>query len=163
VDLSGQMRLVVRERGRVVDQREVANVMTTTGYTVLVQAMLWSAAADQNGILGLNLTPMLMAPVYGAVGAGTAPVSSSDTQLQSEFATSGRQPLYSGTSDSSSFTLSFYFPTTTANWTVGEGGIFLQATPTVNSGSMLDHALITPTVSKLSTQTMTLSVQISFS
>jgi hypothetical protein len=160
----GHMRLEVREvDGSLVDVREARNVMCTAGYLVLVQAMLWSAAADQNGNLGLDLTPTVMAPVYGAIGAGTAPVATTDLQLQSEFAVSGRQVLYAGTSSGPQLTLNFFFPTTLINWTIGEAGIFLQGTNVANAGALLDHALILPTVSKLLSQTLTLAVAITWS
>lgn len=159
--ITGSMVLTVfNEDGSVDTETHVNNVMCDTGYAVLATAILWSATIDQNGNLGLSLTPSYCAPMYGAVGTGSSTVSNLDKQLQSEL---GRGTVYSGTTNGSSVTFNFFFGLTLVNWTIAEAGIFLQATGDPNSGALLDHALINPAVSKTTVQTATLAVTLAFS
>jgi len=146
--------------GTLVDERTCPNIMCTTGYGILAQALAWSLALDQNATLGILLTPTYGAPAWGAVGSGVGNVTTADTVLFSEL---GRSTVYSATTNGSAFTLLFFFGTTTSNWTIAEAGVFLQATSTGGSGSLLDHVLISPTVSKTTSQTATLSLTFTMS
>lgn len=148
------------EDGSLADERTVDNIMCTAGYIILVQAMAWSMAIDQNQTLGILLTPQYAAPVFGAVGSSTGNPSAADTQLYAEL---GRSTLYSVSTNSTSITLGFFFGTSVSTWTITEAGIFVSGTTTVNSGSLLDHALVSPPVSKSAAQTATLSIVLTFS
>lgn len=165
----GRFRIeVFNPDGEMVDFREANNIMCVAGYSVLAAAVGWSCALDQNSNLGVLLSPTYCAPVYGAVGSGTnITVTSADTALATEL---GRSVVYSSTSSSTppgppyaNTTLGFFLGTSGSNWTISEAGVFLQATSTAGSGSLLNHAVISPSVSKLSSQTATLSVQFQFS
>ncbi len=135
--------------GTLVDKRVNHNVMCSAGYAVLVQALAWSLALDQNATLGIALIPTYGAPTYGAVGAGVGSVSILDIGLFSEL---GRSTVYSATTNGSTFTLLFFFGTTSANWSIAEAGVFL-----------LDHISVSPSVSKTTSQTATLSLTFTMS
>ncbi len=146
--------------GTLVDKRVNHNVMCSAGYAVLVQALAWSLALDQNATLGIALIPTYGAPTYGAVGAGVGSVSILDIGLFSEL---GRSTVYSATTNGSTFTLLFFFGTTSANWSIAEAGVFLNGTTTASSGALLDHISVSPSVSKTTSQTATLSLTFTMS
>lgn len=149
--------------GALADHSESDNLMCQAGYLIIPQALAWSFALDQNLNLGIELAPTYCAPVYGAVGSGITTPTSSDVVLTTELQRSVVYSVTTTTGPPPTLVVNFFYGTSGSNWTISEAGIFLQATSVAGSGSLLDHALISPTVSKLTTQTATLSITFSFS
>jgi hypothetical protein len=158
MSLNGRLKITVvdPESGEVVDEREGYNVVCTTGWTVLAQAMVWSGIQDQALNLGIT-SPTYLTPLYGAVGSGTGTVSKSDTALFAELA---RTTVGAGASTPATSTISalstwmFFFSTPPTAWTVGEAGVFANATSGANSGSMIDHWSFSPAISVPSTNAL---------
>lgn len=146
-------------------RREGDNVMCTNGVTALAAALVWSGIQDQAANIGIT-TPTYLTPLYGAIGTGTAPVtvSAADTALSVEYArtTVGAGASVPSTSSlPSQLTWLFYFPQPASTITVTEAGVFVNASATAGSGTMLDHWAFSPTLSVPNTDTVLL--QASFS
>jgi hypothetical protein len=148
--LNGRLKLtVVDADGNTVDEREGYNVVCTTGYTVLAQAMVWSGLQDQATNLGIT-TATYLTPLYGAIGSGTAPVSKADTVLQDEVArtTVGAGASTPATSSVPGLsTWMFFFSNPGTTLAVGEAGVFANATSASGSGTMIDHWSFSPEIS----------------
>lgn len=140
--------------GALVESRTNKNLVTTAGLAALASALNWSGISDQAANLGLN-TPYSLAPVYGAVGTGTVPVTALDTALTAEVAR-GTVSQASAANGLSSW--SFFFGSTQAVGTISEAGAFASASVTPGSGILIDHVLISPALVKTNTQTMTMQV-----
>lgn len=161
--LRGRLKLtVLRPDGSVREQREGDNVMCTVGYTAITAALVWSGIQDQASNLGVTSATYLT-PLYGAVGSGTGAVLKSDTALAAEL---GRQVVGAGASSPASATVAaqvtwlFYFPSPSVTWTVGEAGVFANATSATNSGTLLDHWSFSPTVTVPTTDSLILQVSL---
>src|ERR1700747_2130540 len=111
-----------------------------------------------------------LTPIYGAIGTGNTTPTDSDTQLTAEVTPSenGRAVVYAGATGAAAgggidatVTWSFFYPIPSSNIVIAECGIFVNATSTTNSGTLLDHALISPTVTQTTSQTCTLALTIS--
>ena len=100
----------------------------------------------------LNGESVVPTPLYGAVGTGSGTPGAGDSAL---FAELQRVLLASSTRGSNVVTLDFFYSTSQANGTLTECGLFLAASATANSGSLLSHALI----SEVKTSTETLTVE----
>jgi hypothetical protein len=148
--LEGRLSLsVVDAEGNEVDRREGYNVVCTTGYTVLAQAMVWSGIQDQAANLGITSSTFLT-PLYGAVGSGSGTPVKSDTQLFAELSrtTVGASASSPATSSvAATTTWMFSFPNPSSPWVVTEAGVFANAAGTANSGSMIDHWAFSPSIS----------------
>lgn len=153
---------VLGKNGEVRDHRAGDNIMCTTGYSALAAALVWSGVQDQAVNLGLT-SPTYLTPLYGAVGSGTGTVQKSDTAL---FAELGRQTVGAGASSPASSSIAayatwlFYFTSPATTWTVAEAGVFANATPVANSGSMIDHWGFSPAVSVPTTDSLLLEVSL---
>lgn len=103
----------------------------------------------------LNLEGTVITPVYGAVGNGASPaLDTSDVALSAEI---GRVVLATNFRTTNTNVWDFFFTTSQGNPGSGsltEAGIFLAATATANSGTMLSHVLINE--AKTSAETMTM-------
>lgn len=147
----------------IVDKRDGDNIMCTAGLTSLAAAVVWSGIQDQAANLGVT-SPTYLTPLYGAVGSGSGTVSASDTQLFSEL---GRETVTSGASSPATGSIDalatwlFYFSSPASTWTVTEAGVFVNATNTVNSGTLLDHWAFSPSLTV--TTSNALILQTSFS
>lgn len=153
------------------DEVIVDNILCVPGLTVMVQALNRSAVEDQNVNMGSPFVPIFLAPVFGAVGTGSTAVSATDTALTAEVT---RSTIAAGGSQGASATTNplvtwlFLMPAPATAIVIAEAGVFLQGTldvngaPLANSGFLLDHALINPTVpqstSQLATVGMTLAI-----
>lgn len=111
------------------------------------------------------------AGTYGAIGgkSGNPPAtptpvvpSASDTILAHELK---RNYVTTYGSSGTSFTLTFTFgyPPATTQYKINEAGIFITGTTSSGSGSMLDHAAISPVVTQTSTEVSVLSVTFTLS
>lgn len=165
VGFKGRLKLTVLDPdGKPSDVREGDNVVCTTGYTALAAALSWSGIQDQAANLGIT-TPTYLTPLWGAVGSGSTTPTKADTQLTAEL---GRETVTGNGATPATSTVPaqatwlFYFPNPASNWTVNEAGVFANATSTVNSGSMLDHWVFSPSVSVPTTNTLILEVSFLF-
>lgn len=140
--------------GELVETRTNKNLVTTAGLAALAAALNWSGISDQAANLGLN-TPYSLAPVYGAVGTGTLPVTAIDTALGNEVA---RGTVSQSSASNGQSAWSFFFGSSQAVGTISEAGAFAGATLTPGSGILIDHVLISPAITKTNTQTMTMQV-----
>lgn len=143
--LEGSYVLTTRDlRGHVVSRQRVKNKLCNAGMGVLL------------GQLDSTHSPSPVTLLYGAVGNGAATPAVTDTQLVSEV---GRTTVASSAVSSTQVIIDFFFSTVQGNppspYTITEVGLFLQATSTANSGSLLSHAA----VSQLKTTSYTLTVE----
>lgn len=142
------------------------NLITTNGYTALGQALVWSGIQDQAALLGLNPanTYTFLTPLYGAVGDGTPVIpAKADTQLVAELSRStvsagASLPASSGVAAATVW--QFFYPSPATAWTVTEAGAFANATTAANSGTLLNHLAISPTVSVPVTNTAVLQISL---
>lgn len=155
---------VVGADGAVRDHRAGQNVVCTTGFTQMAQALVWSGIQDQATSLGVT-SPTYMTPLYGAVGSGATAATKADTQLTTEL---GRVTVGAGGSTPASASVAalatwlFYFPNPITTWSVNEAGVFAQASSTANSGSLLNHWVFPATISVPPADTLVLQVSLSF-
>ena len=150
----GVITLELFEDGELVDRRECHNIITLGGFGAFASALNWSGIEDQAANLGLN-TPYFLAPIYGAVGIGTGSLSQSDTALYNELA---RSVVSQASGVSGQVSWSFFFGSNQAVGTITEAGAFAGADSGPGDGILLDHVLISPSVTKTSAQTMTMQV-----
>lgn len=92
---------------------------------------------------------------YLAVGTGTNAPLSTDTQLQTELA---RTTVSSSSRTNSQVTLNFFYNSSTANGTITEVGAFIDGSASANSGQIWNHALFSPSITKTSAQTLTITL-----
>ena len=142
---------------------EADNTMCVNGLTQMIQALLWSSIADQNANMGSPYDATFMYPIYGAIGTSATSPLSTDVNLTVEEART--ICASAGTTNASSggnpqIVWAFLFGAPGGNQTIAEAGVFLCATATPNNGFLLDHALISPTVSQTTSQLLTLTVDI---
>jgi hypothetical protein len=139
------------------DRHEGDNTICVNGVSAIAAAIVWSGLQDQAANLGVTST--YLTPLYGAVGSGTGSVANTDTQLFTEL---GRQTVGAGaaspatTSISGQFTWLFYFAQPTSTWTVTEAGVFANASATANSGILMDHYVVSPSVTVTTSNTLIL-------
>lgn len=147
----------------IVDQRVGDNIMCTNGLTALAGAIVWSGIQDQAANIGVT-APTYLTPLYGAVGSGAGTPAISDTQLFSEL---GRQTVNAGASSPATPSINalatwlFYFSSPSVTWTVTEAGVFVNATATSNSGTLLDHWAFSPTLTVSTSNTLILQAAFS--
>jgi len=103
----------------------------------------------------LNLENPTLTPIYGAVGTGSGTPAATNTALFAELA---RVQLSYNYRSTATTTLDFFFTTSQGNGTLTEAGVFLGASGTSGSGSLLSHALITQV--KNNTETLTLEIAV---
>lgn len=127
--------------GRLKSRRRYRNKVCNAGLGVL---MGW-----------LNLENPTLVPIYGAVGTGSGTPAATDTALFTELA---RVQLSYNYRSTATTTLDFFFTSSQANGTLTEAGVFLGASGTAGSGSLLSHALITQV--KNSTETLTVELAV---
>ncbi len=143
---------------KLAEERIFHNLMVITGLDLVAAVLNWSGIQDQNFGWGSPFTIINLYPIYGAVGVGVAVPSTGDTQLDTELA---RLPVTFAAVTGSDFAWDFFFGTTEAVGTITEVGTFGQASADVNSGVLLDRALVVPPVVKTNIQVMTLEVTFS--
>jgi hypothetical protein len=165
--LHGRFTLRTFRDGLVSAERTADNILCAAGLSVLVTAVNWSAVEDQNGAMGNPFSITYLAPILGALGSGSGTPAATDTALFSELSYGDytRQVVSAaGTtaatgSNPGSIVWEFFFPTTAEAWTITECGVFVTAT--TSSGSLFDHAIISPSVTKPAGETALLQIVIS--
>ena len=161
LSLDGQLTFTVfDEEQNIVDQWTGHNVICNAGLAIFCGAVAWSGIQDQAAALGLSTSGSYLTPLYGAIGTGTTTPTANDTQLTTEVA---RSTVAGASGSVNQVLFTFFFSTVSFAGAVAEAGVFCNATPTINTGYLLDHVLISPTVAKTSSQTATLQFQLTFS
>lgn len=161
--IHGRLSLtVVDPEGNIVDHREGDNIMCTNGVTAIANSLVWSGIQDQAANLGVTSATFLT-PLWGAVGSSTTPATAADTLLGAELA---RVTVGAGSSLPATATIpaqtiwTFYFPTPTTSYTVGEAGVFANGTSNsatvATAGVLLDHWVFSPTVTVTNPNTLIL-------
>ena len=127
--------------------------------------MNYFGVVDQNSNMGSPFAYQDLTPLYGAIGTSNTAPTDADTQLGAE---ASRAVVYAGATSAAisggtdaTVTWSFFYGIPNAQVIIAECGVFVNATSTANSGTLLDHALISPTVTQSTSQTCTLSVTFS--
>jgi hypothetical protein len=124
----GHLRLEVHdfETGELVEERDVGNLIVTTGLNSLATALNWAFIQNYNTSWGSPFSSASgnLGDVYGAVGTGITTPTAADTSLTSEI---GRAILTTGTNSSNVLTYQFFFGTTSANGVIAEVGVFTSA------------------------------------
>lgn len=162
MSLRGRFTIKILEPdGTLVDQAVSDNVMCNIGMDYLSNFLVSNLFTGTNaGALNFATVP----PIYIALGSGTATPAATDTQLVTELGralpTASASPAPSS-SQLPSFTWYTLFGVTTAAWTITEAGVFLGGTATVNSGNLLDHSTVSPSLAKSASQLA--QVQVTFS
>ena len=131
------------ERGRIIDQRTIENIVVTVGRSVMAQHL----AGDTT--YSLEIT-------HGALGSDSTNPTNADTTLGSETArvASGSQ----STSDNVAY-VSFFFPAGTGTGAYEEFGNFCDGSSTPDSGQLFTHVLISGT--KAASESLTVDSQYS--
>lgn len=133
-----------------VEEFAQSNLVVTAGVTAVTQAL-------SNNITAVSA----IAVNYAAVGSGTTTPAAADVQLTTE---SFRKTITSLNYISGSFFGGMYIDYTESSGTYYEGGVFINASATVNSGTILNHVLLnSPTgIVKTTAQVLTINYQITF-
>lgn len=155
--------------GNKVNEGRGDNTMCAVGLTTLAQVINYFGVLDQNSNMGNPFVYQDLTPIYGAIGTGATTPTDSDTQLTSEVAApNGRNIVYAGGTSPASgggtdatWTWNFFFGIPSGSIVIAECGVFVNATSTINSGTLLDHSLITPAVTQTTAETATLSITFS--
>ena len=155
--VTGRVTIVLRDArtGQVIRTVRAHNITCVAGRSVL--AALLNGETSYGGA-AIPTGSSWLSACYGAVGTGTGTPAASDTAMFSELA---RTAVAFSSRSTTQTTLDWFFPTSMANGTVTETGLFLLATGTAGSGYMLSHATV-PALTKANTETMTLQIQITF-
>ncbi len=125
------------ETNKIVRVNNYKNIMTTAYFTMIGARLV--GGSDDTDI------------TYGAVGTGSGTLAISDTTLWTEEA---RGTLAGRTNSSGVITLTAYFGAGVANETLTEFGWFGNgATGSADSGTLMNHAIISET--KTSSETLT--------
>lgn len=156
--------------GSLAEERISKNVMCAVGLTVLAQAINWSGVVDQNANMGNAFSYQDLTPIYGAIGTGNTTPTDADVLLTAEVDfPNGRSPVYAGATSAAisggtdaTWTWDFFFGIPPMTIVIAECGVFVNSTNSIDvPGQLLDHALISPTVTQTTAQTATLSVTFS--
>lgn len=161
--IHGRLSITVLDPdNNIVDYREGDNIMCTNGVTAIANALVWSGIQDQAANLGVT-SPTYLTPLWGAIGSSTTAPTAADTLLGAELA---RVTVGAGSSLPATATIpaetiwTFYFPTPTTSYTVGEAGVFANGSSNpatvATAGILLDHWVFSPTVTVTNPNTLIL-------
>lgn len=144
VGVRGQVLLTWRDLDTgAIERRTVTNLVVTTGLTHIASVVAGTATGAW----------------YIELGTGTTAPTSGDTALGTPSAGSWRS-VTAQTASSSSATFGAVYPAASSNGTWTEVGLFGGATATAGSGSLV--ARIVTTVTKTSSQVLTVSWSLTF-
>ena len=161
MDVKGRLTLATYRDGVLTGQITVKNTPCLAGLNDLAAAVGWAGTQDQASLIGSQ--PEFLTPLYGAVGTGTGVPAITDTQLYAELTRATVSAVISTPlSDGAATIFQFQFPTNILSYSISEIGLFTLASVAVNSGDLLDHALISPVFAWTAGETMTLSAQLGF-
>jgi hypothetical protein len=167
LNLHGKFTIETFKNGKIVNKYEADNTICIAGLSGVASALSYLGVQDIASNIGS--TPVIITPLYGAVGVGdvtTTPPSVNDTQLAYEVsrepaADSGFAPAVGVNPAQSIWQFQFPINNTGGDILLTEAGVFILASPNINSGDMFDHAAFAPTVTWASGQSLVLSLQIS--
>ena len=157
LSIKGKLTLIRRRGDTVTNIVEADNVICSAGLSILATAIAWTGIQDQATNLGLPVAGNYMTPLYGAIGNGAGAPSASDTQLFTEVS---RQITSGGSGLSTAVIFQFFFPALQTATVVTEAGVFCIGTSVVNTGFMLDHALVSDTIPAQETCTLQITLTI---
>ena len=161
MDIVGTLTLETRRGGLLIDRVTVRNTPCLAGLNDVAAAIGWSGTQDEGSLI--NSQPYFLTPLYGAIGTGSGTPAITDTQL---FAELNRAQVSAVTatplSNGAATVFQFQFPVNALSYAITEAGLFTLAASTVNSGDLLDHALISPSFTWTAGDTLTLSAQLGF-
>lgn len=139
----------------------VDNVPCLAGLNDLAAAVGWAGAQDQALLIGAQ--PAFLTPLYGAVGTGTGTPAVTDTELYDELMrTTVASVTSTPLSDGAATLFQFQFSANVLSYSISEIGLFTLASVAVNSGDLLDHAIISPSFTWTAGETMTLAASLGF-
>lgn len=149
IKMSVNVKATVRDAktGRVKRVKEFHNIIPTVG-RALVASHFTSVSPSPSSLL-VN---------YGAVGTGTNAPANGDSTLQTETC---RTVIASRTSASNIAYITAFFGATDVSGALKEAGLFIGATGTANSGTLLSRVAIN--ITKSLTETLTLDWTITIS
>lgn len=158
----GRLTLETYDRDGNLTGRVVAeNTPCLAGLNDLAAAVGWAGSQDQASLIGAQSA--FLTPLYGAVGTGTGTPAITDTELYDELTRSTVSAVASSPLSNGAATIfQFQFPVNALSYTITEVGLFTLASVAVNSGDLLDHAIISPSFTWTLGETMTLSAQLGF-
>lgn len=161
ISLAWFLTLETKRDGRSTGRARAKNIPCTAGLNDLAAAVAWAGSQDQASLIGSQ--PAFLTPLYGAIGTGTGTPAITDTQLYAELSRAQVSAVVATPLSNGAATIfQFQFPVNGVNYTITEAGLFSLASVTVNSGDLLDHALISPSFAWTAGDTMTLSAQLGF-
>lgn len=157
----GSLTLTTYRDGHLVRSVTAHNTPCLAGLNDLAAAVGWSGAQDQAALIGAQSS--FLTPLYGAVGTGTGTPAITDTELFAELARSTVSAVASSPlSDGAATIFQFQFPVNTLSYTLTEVGLFTLASVAVNSGDLLDHALVSPSFAWTAGETLTVAASLGF-
>ena len=142
------------KRGTVDAQSSGHNLVVNTGLQLFAQTIYLDSYAYNDETVTSNLYPM-----YGALGTSSTPAAAGQTTLGTEI---GRTDLYTPGSfvNMAVVTLSFFYGFTEVVGTLTECGLFGATTNTIDAPTMINRVVFSPAVTKTSSQTATLEVEL---
>ena len=159
--VTGTLTLCTYRGDTLTGQVTVKNIPCLAGLNDLAASVGWSGTQDQASLIGSQ--PQFLTPLYGALGTGTGTPANTDTQLYAELTRAQVSAVVSTPlSDGAATIFQFQFPANGVSYQISEVGLFTLASVGVNSGDLLDHAVISPAFTWTAGETMTLSAQLGF-
>ena len=143
-NVEGRVRLTVRSvrTGRVLKKTPwMPNLFTTAGKTHLLKLLI----GESDDIAQ-----------YCGVGSGTTAVNVADTAVETEL---GRVSLTSYSRSGLVATLTYFFAGADCNGTWGNEGLLTAS----SGGTLCAHCLVSPTITKTTSKTVTLEHELTFS
>ncbi len=163
IGITGHYRIRVINQDGTVDQDVSGhNTMCNQGMWVLAN-YLASGSFVGGAINQQTATP---GAIYLALGTNNTTPAATDTKLTAEHSrtlltATSYTPSTKGRSIAPTFSWFGALGLPATSWTAEEGGVFVNASATTNSGDIFDHFLVSPSVTQGTNQT--LQIQVLFS
>ena len=143
LNVKGIVRITIRDAktGKMLEKHERTNLFTTAGKTHLLKLLI----GESDDIAQ-----------YCGVGSGTTAVAVGDTAVETEL---GRVSLSSYSRTGLVATLTYFFGGADCNGTWGNEGLLTAS----SGGTLCAHCLVSPTITKTTSKTVTLEHQLTFS
>ena len=143
LNVKGIVRITVQDAktGKVLEKHQFKNLFTTAGKTHLLKLLI----GESDDIAQ-----------YCGVGTGTTAVAVGDTAIETEL---GRVSLTSYSRTGLVATLTYFFGGADCNGTWGNEGLLTAS----SGGTLCAHCLVSPTITKTTSKTVTLEHELTFS
>lgn len=126
------------------------NLIPNVGLTAIINRLGNIGAKTNEGMI-----------TYGAVGNGNTTPNASDTEMENEIA---RKLLSTTTVVNQTLTIEVFFTTDEANGSITKFALFGEdATAALDSGTMFEYADFATPFTKVSTETLTIEIEIDIS